>query len=183
MDKKYHIISSAIAEVIKTSDMPKSLDDLAYKFAYDPVHFQKIFKQNVGLSPKDLYQFLNYKTARDFLFEGHSTLESAYRAGLSGNGRLHDLFLKIESVTPGNVRGRGEGLNIIYGITDTIFGAMMIAQTTRGICWIGFQIDGNFDRCIARMRSYFPRANFVRDDRKIEENNNSKKQTRLTIVA
>ena len=172
MDKKYHIISSAIAEVMNTHDAPQSLDRLAQKFSYDPVHFQKIFKQNVGLSPKDLYQFLNYKTARDFLFEGHSTLESAYRAGLSGNGRLHDLFLKIESVTPGDVRNRGEGLNIIYGIADTIFGAMMIAQTSRGICWIGFQIDGHFDRCIERMRGYFPRAHFVRDDQKIEENAN-----------
>lgn len=170
MDNKYHVIANAISDVIGTGLDPLPLDSLAKRYGYDPVHFQKIFKQNVGLSPKDLYQFLQYKTARDFLFEGHSTLDSAYQAGLSGNGRLHDLFLKIESITPGHVKDRGKNITITYGIADTIFGPMMIGQTERGICWIGFQTDQSFDRSEERLRAYFPCADFQKNNSAIEDN-------------
>ncbi|HRQ60954.1 MAG TPA: methylated-DNA--[protein]-cysteine S-methyltransferase [Alphaproteobacteria bacterium] len=89
---------------------------------------------------------------------------AANEAGLSGNARLHDLFLSCEGVTPGEVKSRGEGLTITYGFYPTPLGALMLGKTHRGLCWLGFLIDGQREEGIRRLHAYWPRASFVADD-------------------
>lgn len=143
-------------------DQP-DLEALAAQFGYEPTYFQKIFKEHVGLSPKKFVQYMTYKTARDFLLEGASTLDAAHEVGLSGNGRLHDLFVRCEAVTPGDVQRLGKGLTIRYGYHPSVLGELMIALTPRGVCWLGFQVDQSRDKSYARVRQHFPQANLVQD--------------------
>lgn len=163
MNKKIHIIANGIEQIIRGEDISHD---------YDPSYFQKIFKQHVGLTPAELKRFLSYQSARSFLLNGHTTLDAAYRAGLSGNGRLHDLFVNYESITPGNVKTRGAGVEIYFGVADTLFGRMMLAQTVRGICWIGFEVEGNMDYSESRMRNFFSSAQFKQDNDRIADNAN-----------
>jgi len=140
------------------------LDALARKFGYESTHFQKIFKEKVGISPKRMIQYMNYKRARDFLLEGYPTLDAAYHAGLSGGGRLHDLFVACEAATPGMVQKRGEGLDIVYGFHPSPLGEILVAQTSIGVCWMGFTIEGERNIPFGRMKKHWPLARFTQDD-------------------
>lgn len=144
-------------------DQP-DLDFLARRAGYDSAHFQKIFKSNVGISPKRLVQYMNMRHARELLESGHSALDAALGTGLSGNGRLHDLFISCEGVTPGEIKARGQGLVITYGFYPSPLGEIMLGKTARGICWLGFLIDEKRDEALSRMRATWSHAEFVHDD-------------------
>jgi AraC family transcriptional regulator of adaptative response/methylated-DNA-[protein]-cysteine methyltransferase len=160
MTPQTHIIANAIDWLV-TQDTAPSLNDIAARYDYDPAHFQKLFKSHVGVSPKQFTQYMYYKRARDLLLGGYSTLDAAYKSGLSGQGRLHDLFLSIEGMTPGSVKGRGADITITYGFADTFMGELMVAKTDKGICWLGFQVDESRDRSTQRMFNYWPNAKFI----------------------
>ena len=139
------IIEQAVSDAIDYiaahwQDQP-DLDALAGRAGYDPTHFQKSFTAMVGLSPKKLVRFMNARHARDLLVQGYKTLDAAYAAGLSGNGRLFDLFVTVEAATPGEVQRKGQGLTIRYGYHPTPMGDILIAETHRGLCWLGFLVD------------------------------------------
>ncbi len=151
-------LTSAIDYLVANYQAQPELEDIAARFGYEPTYFQKIFKEHVGISPKRFIQYMSLKTARDFLLRGASTLEAAYEAGLSGNGRLHDLFVRCEAVTPGDVQKKGAGLNIGYGYHPSPLGELMVAVTPRGVCWLGFQVDESRDRSLQRLRQHFPLA-------------------------
>lgn len=160
-------MESAIAESIDYiathwRDQP-DLEFLAARAGYDQTHFQKTFTRMVGLSPKKLCQYMNARHAREFLLEGYPTLEAAYAAGLSGNGRLFDLFVNIEAATPGEVQRKGRGLAVRHGFHPTGLGEILVAQTERGICWLGFVVDGDRAEPMRRLRAYWPEARFVED--------------------
>src|SRR5262249_7267618 len=127
-------------------------------------HFQKIFSEYVGISPKRLIQYMNVRHAKDLLSEGRPTLEAAYETGLSGNGRLHDLFMSCEAMTPGDITRRGAGLKIVYGFYPTFLGEVMIAKTARGICYLGFLMEEKPDEPVRKMKRWWPLAGFTRDD-------------------
>lgn len=141
-----------------------SLEFLARRAGYDPDYYQKLFKSLVGISPKRLCQYMSLRHARPFLERGQATLLAAAEAGISGNARLHELFLSCEGVTPGQVKGRGEGLTITYGFQPTPLGELMIGKTGRGICWLGFLVDGKRDEGLQRVQETWPLAKFVHDD-------------------
>ena len=143
-------------------DQPE-LDDLAARFGYEPTYFQKIFRDYIGISPKRFVQFMSLRTAQDFLLQGASTLDAAYAAGLSGNGRLHDLFVQCEAMTPGEFQKRGQGVAVRYGFFPSPLGELMIAVTERGVCWLGFRVDESRNQSIARVKKQFPSANFIVD--------------------
>jgi AraC family transcriptional regulator of adaptative response/methylated-DNA-[protein]-cysteine methyltransferase len=145
------------------------LDFLARRAGYESTHFQKIFKEHVGISPKRLVQFMNMRHARDLLRGGAPTLLTALETGLSGNGRLHDLFIACEGVTPGDITRRGQGVEIVYGFYPTFLGEVMIAKTPKGICYLGFLVDGKRDEPVRRMKGWWPLASFVSDDAAIAE--------------
>jgi AraC family transcriptional regulator of adaptative response/methylated-DNA-[protein]-cysteine methyltransferase len=115
-----------------------SLDEVAQAVGLSPYHFQRLFKRWAGVSPKRFLQFLTVARAKTALREGKSALEASYDSGLSGPGRLHDLFVAAEAVTPGEYKERGEGVAIRYGFHATPFGECLLAETERGICGLSF---------------------------------------------
>ncbi len=101
-------------------------------------HFQRLFTRWAGISPKRFLQFLTVEFAKGQLAESKAVLETALNCGLSGPGRLHDLFVSAEAVTPGEFKSRGAGIQIEYGFHPTRFGPCLLGVTRRGICWLGF---------------------------------------------
>lgn len=158
-----NIIAQAIDYLSATRGEQPDLDTLAGKFGYDPTHFQKLFREKVGISPKRMLQYMNYTRARDFLLQGYPTLEAAYQAGLSSGGRLHDLFVSCEAATPGMVQRRGEGMNIRYGFHPSPIGDILVACTKVGVCWLGFVVDQARDVPVHKMRRHWPHAQFHED--------------------
>jgi AraC family transcriptional regulator of adaptative response/methylated-DNA-[protein]-cysteine methyltransferase len=153
-----NIVAQAIDYLAAIKGEYPDLDALAQKFGYEPTHFQKLFQEKVGISPKRMTQYMTFKRARDFLLEGYPTLEAAHQAGLSGNGRLHDLFVSCEAATPGMVQRRGEGIVIEYGYHPSPLGEILIGQTGAGLCWLGFVVDGTRAVPFERMRAHWPKA-------------------------
>ena len=145
------------------------LDFLARRAGYETTHFQKLFKERVGISPKRLAQYMSMRHARDLLEQGRPTLDAAFESGLSGNGRLHDLFISCEGVAPGDVQNRGARLEITYGAHPTPLGAVLVAKTHKGICWLGFMMDEKDDHNLRRMKQHWPKANFKRDDAAVKK--------------
>ncbi|MCP5074482.1 MAG: methylated-DNA--[protein]-cysteine S-methyltransferase [Rhodobacteraceae bacterium] len=161
----YHhdVIARAIAHIGDTvSDQPR-LEDVAAAIGLSPAHFQRVFSQWVGVSPKKYQQYLTLDHARHLLRDRFTLLDTAHEAGLSGTGRLHDLFLTWEAMSPGEYAAKGKGLTIRYGWFDSPFGEMLVMGTERGICGVGFTAEFGRDHALADMRSRWPEADFVAD--------------------
>lgn len=157
------VIADAIDYIVTHWQDQPDLAMLARRAGYDVTHFQKIFTDLVGISPKKLGQYLQARQARHFLLEGYKTLEAAYEAGLSGTGRLFDVMVTVDAATPLEVMQKGAGLTIHYGFHPTVLGDILVAQTARGLCWLGFVMDGDKEVSLARLRAYWPRATFICD--------------------
>lgn len=157
-------VSNAIDYIAAHWQDQPSLDFLAQRAGYESTHFQKTFTRMVGLSPKNLVQFMNARYARELLLTGYSTLDAAYETGLSGTGRLFDAMLNVVAATPGEVKRKGAGLNIHYGFHPTPLGEVLIAQTDRGLCWLGFAVDEERTVPMARLHKDWPMANLIHDD-------------------
>ncbi|MGI9548195.1 MAG: methylated-DNA--[protein]-cysteine S-methyltransferase, partial [Flavobacteriaceae bacterium] len=140
MENTHHftVIEKAIGFINDQSIDQPSLDAMADHVHMSKYHFQRLFKKWAGISPKEFLQFLTLEHAKSALKKGKSTLETAYDVGLSGNGRLHDLFVKIEACTPGEYRKRGKDLELKLGNLDTPFGVASIAETHKGINRLSF---------------------------------------------
>jgi AraC family transcriptional regulator of adaptative response/methylated-DNA-[protein]-cysteine methyltransferase len=163
------VIAESIDYLVAHYQDKPDLEFLARRAGYEATHFQKLFKAYVGVSPKQLTQYMFSRHARELLEEGHSTLLAAHESGLSGNGRLHDVFVAVEGVTPGQVQGRGRGLRITYGFAPTMLGEVMIAKTPKGVCWLGFLVDEKRDEAIRRVKAHWPLAALVHEDAAITE--------------
>jgi AraC family transcriptional regulator, regulatory protein of adaptative response / methylated-DNA-[protein]-cysteine methyltransferase len=126
-------------------------------------HFQRLFSRWVGISPKRFLQFLTKEYAKHLLAESVNLLDVTYEAGLSSPGRLHDLFVNCEAVTPGEYKSKGEGLTIKYGFHPSPFGECLLATTDRGIC--GFFFVKNRDRKdpLTELRYFWQQAEIVED--------------------
>jgi AraC family transcriptional regulator of adaptative response/methylated-DNA-[protein]-cysteine methyltransferase len=135
-----------------------SLDEIAADAGLSPFHFQRLFRRWAGISPKRFIQYLTAGEAERRLRDSNSLLDAADKAGLSSPGRLHDLIVTIHAVTPGQLKSRGEGLTIQYGIHPTQFGDCLLAVTDRGICWLSFLTPPNRDGAIADLRRYWSGA-------------------------
>jgi len=118
-------------------DQP-SLEEVAANIGLSEYHFQRLFTRWAGVSPKRFLQFLTKEGAKELLNQSENLLDTTHQVGLSSLGRLHDLFVSTEAVTPGEYKSRGTGVTIRYGIHLTPFGKCMIATTERGICHLGF---------------------------------------------
>ncbi len=140
MENSYHfsVVERAINFISNQSDQQPSLDDMASHVNMSKFHFQRVFKKWAGITPKDFLQFLTLEQAKASLNLGKSTLETAFDVGLSGNGRLHDLFISLEACTPGEYRKRGKELALQIGGIETPFGKAAIAETAKGICKMSF---------------------------------------------
>jgi len=137
----YQTITKAIQFIRENQIEQPSLDEIAKHVHLSKFHLQRTFRKWAGVSPKEFLQYLTIEKAKESLEKGRSTLSTSYDIGLSGNGRLHDLFIKIESCTPGQFQNRGKNLTVLVDTINTPFGKAVIAETDKGISAIEF--DGN----------------------------------------
>lgn len=152
-------VAEAIDYIRKDFKKQPSLDDVAEKVGVSPAHFQRIFTNWAGVSPKKFLQYTTIEYAKKMLKDKRATLfETAIDSGLSGTGSLHDLFVKIEGMTPGEYKNGGENLLINYSFEDTPFGKLIIASTSKGLCYMAFVDNENvsFDALLG----LFPRASY-----------------------
>ena len=140
-----------------------SLDLLARQNGLSPAHLQRLFMRWAGLSPKAFVQALTIDHARRLLRESASVLDTSYEVGLSGPGRLHDLFVTLEGMTPGVYKARGRGLTIRYGFHDCPFGKVLLMMADQGICGLAFADEGQEDSSLADLRSRWPEAHYQED--------------------
>jgi AraC family transcriptional regulator of adaptative response/methylated-DNA-[protein]-cysteine methyltransferase len=159
----YKLMRRAIDRIDAEGGRDLRLEDLAAEMNLSPAHFQRIFSRWAGVSPKRFQQWLTLDHARQLLAERHTTLETADAVGLSGTGRLHDLFLRWEAMSPGDYARGGAGLTIQWGWFDSPFGPALIMGTERGICGIGFAAESGAEATMADMRSRWPQAEFIED--------------------
>jgi len=146
MRTDYDRIEQAIQYLDERSREQPSLADVAAHVGLSESHFQRLFTRWAGISPKRFLQFQTVAHARALLAESRSLLDATYEAGLSSAGRLHDLFVTIDAVTPGEFKRSGDGLTIQWGVHDTPFGECVIGTTPRGICGLYFATDGGIAR-------------------------------------
>lgn len=134
----YKRIEKAIVFLTRNYQEKPGLETLARHLQLSPFHLQRLFQRWAGISPKQFMGYLTLKHAKTMLTESKNILDTAMGAGLSGPGRLHDLFITMEAMTPGEFKAKGEGLTLTYGIHPTRFGPCLIATTPRGICHLSF---------------------------------------------
>ncbi len=139
------------------------LRQVAESVGLSEYHFQRLFTRWVGISPKRFLQYLTKEYAKDLLRQPVDLLEASYASGLSGPGRLHDLFVVTEAVTPGEYKQQGEGLDIRYGFHTSPFGECLLALTGRGICHLGFVQAGGREAALTRLRADWPGAALSED--------------------
>ncbi len=139
----YERIAKVIRYLDECRDRQPDLRTAADQLGLSPFHFHRLFRRWAGITPKSFVECLTLRAAKEALRDGHSVLETAIASGLSGPGRLHDLLIKWEAVTPGEFRQKGAGLEIRYGFGTTPFGRCLIAQTKRGISHFAFVPEGS----------------------------------------
>ncbi len=137
------------------------LVDVAAHLGLSPAHFQRAFSRWVGVSPKRYLQHLTLTDARRLLGQRASVLDATYETGLSSPGRLHDLFIRWEAMSPGAWARRGAGLRIDWGWFDTPFGPALAMGTERGLCGLAFAAEQGRDAVMADLRGRWPAARFV----------------------
>lgn len=158
-DYQYNRIAEAI-QYIQThfKDQP-NLDEVAEKVHLSPYHFQRLFTEWAGVSPKKFLQYISVEHAKHILKDQQATLfDAAIETGLSGTGRLHDLFVSIEGMTPGEYKNGGEALEIHYSYAETPFGNIMVASTEKGICHMAFADDEK--EALKVLQQHFPNARY-----------------------
>lgn len=166
---QYHKIAKAIAYLDENFKQQPSLDQVAEQLHMSTFHFQRLFKEWVGISPKKYLQFLTVSYAKSQLeAKKASLLNVAADAGLSGTGRLHDLFVNIEGMTPGEYKKGGQDLTINYSFAETPFGDVLVASTSKGICYLAF-IE-NAEQGIEELKKQFPNATYQQKSDLNQEN-------------
>lgn len=155
-------IAAAIEFLIRNYTRRPRLGDVADHVHLSPFHFQRMFHEWVGVTPKQFARYLSVEHAKKILAETHATLfDAANEVGLSTTSRLYDLFVDIEGMTPGEYKNGGASLTINYSFADTPFGAVIIGSTEKGICHMTFADEGE-DGAFERMKSSFPNATYRR---------------------
>ncbi|MDN3671047.1 methylated-DNA--[protein]-cysteine S-methyltransferase [Echinicola jeungdonensis] len=156
-DITYQKVAEALAYLQRNFQKQPKLEEVAKIANLSPYHFQRVFSEWAGVSPKKFLQYISLSHAKKILKESRKNLlETSYDLGLSGPGRLHDLFIKIEGMTPGEYKDGGKSLVIHYSISNCPFGKLFIASTSKGICQIDF-LDKN-QQARTKITAQFPKA-------------------------
>src|SRR5690554_1754390 len=155
----YHRIAEAIEYLKQHFKSQPSLEAVAEKIQLSPYHFQRLFTEWAGTSPKKFLQYISIEYAKRILKDDRATLfDAAYETGLSGTGRLHDLFVNIEGMTPAEFKNRGRNLVINYFWKASPFGKLLVASTTKGLCYMAFAEEEG--QGLAALVNKFPEATF-----------------------
>lgn len=159
----YQRIEKAIQFLAENFHSQPSLKEIAGNIYVSEFHFQRLFTRWVGISPKRFLQFLTKEYAKTLLEKSINLLDVTYESGLTSPGRLHDLFVTCEAVTPGEYKTKGAGLEIAYGYHATPFGECMLAKTDRGICGLSFVQSGGRRPVFADLKNKWTNAKLVED--------------------
>jgi AraC family transcriptional regulator of adaptative response/methylated-DNA-[protein]-cysteine methyltransferase len=159
----YQRIEKAIQFLAENFHSQPSLKEIAGNIYVSEFHFQRLFTRWVGISPKRFLQFLTKEYAKALLEKSINLLDVTYESGLTSPGRLHDLFVTCEAVTPGEYKTKGAGLEIAYGYHATPFGECMLAKTGRGICGLSFVQSGGRRPVFADLKNRWTNAKLVED--------------------
>jgi AraC family transcriptional regulator of adaptative response/methylated-DNA-[protein]-cysteine methyltransferase len=157
----YSRIEQVIYYLEKNATRQPSLSEIAEHIHLSEYHFQRLFTRWVGISPKRFLQFITKEHAKQLLAQSSSILEAAYQVGLSSPGRLHDLFITWEAVTPGEYKLLGEGVTINYGFHPTPFGEILLGSTERGICNLSFVMPAGRSAALEALHKNWPKAVLV----------------------
>ena len=157
----YERIADAISYVAETATEQPSLEDMAAHVHLSPYHFQRLFCRWAGTTPKRFLQVLTLERGKTLLDESRSLLEVADSVGLSSSSRLHDHFVTLEAVSPGEYKNKGKNVLIEYGAHASPFGSIFVAATRRGVCRVTFLDNENIEAQLAELRKVWPQATLV----------------------
>lgn len=160
--ENYQRVEKAIGFIMANHERQPTLEEIAAAVHVSPFHFQRIFQEWAGVSPKKFLQYVSAQHARVLLRKNYSLAEVSFETGLSGTSRLHDLFVAIEAMTPGEYKSGGASLEIVYSFVPTVFGTALIASTPRGICNIDFVTDEASGLLL--LHRHWPQARLRRDE-------------------
>lgn len=160
-DTNYLRIAKAIEYINENFQEQPSLNEIAEHIHLSQAHFQRIFTEWAGISPKKFLQYISLEHAKSILknHKNNTVLDATYNTGLSSSSRLHDLFIQIEGMTPAEYKNGGELLQINFNFSETIFGAIIVASTSKGICHMAFIDDKS--HAFNVLKSKFPNAKFI----------------------
>jgi AraC family transcriptional regulator of adaptative response/methylated-DNA-[protein]-cysteine methyltransferase len=165
----YDRVKTAIEYIRANFRNQPGLEEIADQVHVSPYHFQRLFSEWAGVSPKTFLQFISVEYAKDLIRSRKATLsEAAFETGLSGTGRLHDLFISIEGMTPGEFRNQGETLSINYSFAESPFGEILVASTRKGICFMAFADDR--EKTFSHFKSLFAKAALTQTVDLIQQN-------------
>ena len=160
----YERIAKAIAYIQANFRQQPTLEDIAAHIHVSPFHFQRLFQEWAGTTPKKFLQYISLQHAKKILKDSNSTETATFKTGLSSSSRLHELFVKIESMTPAEYKNGGASLQINYSCQPTPFGEVCVASTSKGICHIAF-LEESLD-AMKSIQEYFPKANIKLQEEK-----------------
>jgi AraC family transcriptional regulator of adaptative response/methylated-DNA-[protein]-cysteine methyltransferase len=163
LSQDYERVEQAIVFLEENFQRQPELKEIAASIHLSEYHFQRLFTRWVGISPKRFLQFLTKERAKELLEKSRDVLGVAFETGLSGPGRLHDLFVTCEAVTPGEFKSKGEGLTIAYGFHPTPFGECLLAATERGICNLAFVQQRDREQALDALKSRWRKARLNKD--------------------
>lgn len=162
-------IATAIDYIKKNFKDQPDLNEVAKEVHLSPFHFQRLFTDWAGVSPKKFLQYLSIGYAKSMLQDKGATLfDTAFETGLSGTSRLHDLFIGIEGMTPGEYKNGGASLSINYSFAESPFGEIIVASTQKGICHLAF--DTHRKEALAELKALFPHARYQQTVDLIQQN-------------
>ncbi len=155
----YNRIAEAIEYISSNFRLQPNLDEVAAQVHLSPAHFQRLFTEWAGTSPKKFLQYISVEHAKKILEKERATLfDTAYETGLSSTSRLHDLFVNIEGMTPAEYKNGGKNLSINYSFAQSPFGSLIVASTAKGVCYMAFEEEE--DKALNNLKSKFPNAAF-----------------------
>lgn len=155
----YERIAKAITYIKDNFDKQPSLEDIAEHIHLSPYHCQRLFNEWAGTTPKKFLQYISLNHAKSLLQKSDSIANATYKTGLSSTSRLHELFVKLEGMTPNEYRNEGQDMHIVYTYINTPFGEAIVAATAKGICHISFLSDRSSG--LESLTNAFPKANFT----------------------
>jgi len=161
VESEYNRMERAIRYIEDHAEDQPSLDVVSEHVGLSPYHFQRIFKKWTGVSPKRFLQFLTVENAKQLLDQSASVLETSYDVGLSGSGRLHDLFVSVEAVTPGQFKSGGSGVKLEYGFHQTPFGRAVIAMAKDGLTDLKFVDEEDESKAVHELEKKWPAADIT----------------------
>lgn len=157
----YQLIAEALHWLCQNQKEQPSLEELANHVGLNPQYLQRVFQEWAGVSPKQFLKYLTKAQAMERLRQGQTVFDSALSSGLSGPGRLHDLLISTQAMTPGEAKRKGLGVDVSYGYGSTPFGEALLAWTDRGVCFLGFSHEEGKAHTWEHFTQQWPDANLI----------------------